>query len=72
MTGNIYFGANENGGAVCYSLTSRVAKYLYGIAFPITRAVDGVTNWPSLEWNEDRFKSYVVLPPIVWHWSCDS
>jgi glycosyl transferase family 25 len=59
----VWQGYNECGGAVCYAITNRGARFLMDNAFPIKHAVDGVTNWLTGWWKECQgYRGYICWP----------
>ena len=63
ITEHVYLGYNEGAGSACYALTSRCMKFLLRYAYPINKAADGLTNWPSGSWQECRdYRGYIVTP----------
>lgn len=63
ITEHVYLGYNEGAGAACYALTSRCMEFLLRHAYPINKAADGLTNWPSGWWEQCRgYRGYIVTP----------
>ena len=63
ITEHVYLGYNEGAGAACYALTSRCMKFLLRHAYPINKAADGLTNWPSGWWKQCQgYRGYIVTP----------
>jgi len=63
LTEHVYRGYNEGAGASCYALTRRCIEFLLRHAFPINKAPDGLTNWPTGWWEACRgYKGYIVDP----------
>jgi glycosyl transferase family 25 len=59
----VWQGYNECGGAVCYALTARGARFLLNNAFPIKHAVDGVINRVTGWWEEcEGYRGYICWP----------
>jgi GR25 family glycosyltransferase involved in LPS biosynthesis len=60
---HVYRGYNEGAGASCYALTRRCMEFLLQFAYPISKAPDGLTNWPTGWWPEcEPYAGYVFDP----------
>lgn len=60
---HVYLGYNEGAGASCYALTRRCTEFLLRHAYPINKAPDGLTNWPTGWWPEcSGYRGYIVDP----------
>lgn len=60
---HVYRGYNEGAGASCYALTRRCMGFLLKHAYPISKAPDGLTNWPTGWWPEcGGYNGYIVDP----------
>ena len=60
---HVYRGFNEGAGASCYALTRRCIGFLLEHAYPICKAPDGLTNWPTGWWPECQgYNGYIVDP----------
>jgi glycosyl transferase family 25 len=63
ITEHVYLGYNEGAGSACYALTFRCMEFLLRYAYPINKASDGLTNWPSGWWEQCRgYRGYIVTP----------
>jgi glycosyl transferase family 25 len=59
---HVWRGCNEGGGTVCYAITARGARFLLGRAFPVSYAVDGVTNKLTSPKRSAEYHGYVCEP----------